>query len=256
MYANKTNSVPTPTDSLQAGSLEPGPYVVGVGASAGGLEALERFFEGMPVESGMAFVVVQHLSPDFKSLMDELLARKTAIPIHRAGDGMEVEPNAIYLIPPKKDMIIANRRLLLTDKDPTQLVTLPIDHFFRSLAHDLGERAIAVVLSGTGSDGSRGIRDIHEAGGLVIVQSLDTAKFDGMPKRCRPHCSSTSSTPMGQPGTRTSKVRRCLNTAWTPSSACSAMPMPSIFRNTSRAPLPGGSNAGCCSTASTRSTIT
>jgi two-component system CheB/CheR fusion protein len=161
------------------------PYVVGIGASAGGLEALERFFENMPLETGMAFVVVQHLSPDFKSLMDELLARKTALPIHRASEGIEVQPNAIYLIPPRKDMIIANRRLLLTDKDPTQLVTLPIDHFFRSLAHDLGDRAIAVVLSGTGSDGSRGIRDVHEAGGLVIVQTPETAKFDGMPNSAR-----------------------------------------------------------------------
>ncbi|MCS6851501.1 MAG: PAS domain-containing protein [Gemmataceae bacterium] len=160
-------------------------YVVGIGASAGGLEALERFFEAMPLETGLAFVVVQHLSPDFKSLMDELLARKTAIPIHRAADGMIVEPNAIYLIPPKKDMIIANGRLLLTDKDPKQLVTLPIDRFFRSLAQDLGDRAIAVVLSGTGSDGSRGIRDVHEAGGLVIVQSPETAKFDGMPNSAR-----------------------------------------------------------------------
>jgi two-component system CheB/CheR fusion protein len=161
------------------------PYVVGIGASAGGLEALERFFANMPLETGMAFVVVQHLSPDFKSLMDELLARKTALPIYRATDGMEVQPNAIYLIPPRKDMIIANRRLLLTDKDPKQLVALPIDHFFRSLAHDLGDRAIAVVLSGTGSDGSRGIRDVHEAGGLVIVQTPETAKFDGMPNSAR-----------------------------------------------------------------------
>jgi two-component system CheB/CheR fusion protein len=161
------------------------PYVVGIGASAGGLEALERFFENVPLETGMTFVVVQHLSPDFKSLMDELLARKTALPIYRASNGMEVQANAIYLIPPKKDMIIANRRLLLTDKDPKQLVTLPIDHFFRSLAHDLGDRAIAVVLSGTGSDGSRGIRDVHEAGGLVIVQNPETAKFDGMPNSAR-----------------------------------------------------------------------
>jgi two-component system CheB/CheR fusion protein len=157
------------------------PHVVGIGASAGGLEALERFFQSVPMDSGMAFVVVQHLSPDFKSVMDELLSRKTALPIHRASDGIVVQPNAIYLIPPKKDMIIANRRLLLTDKDPKQLVTLPIDHFFRSLAHDLGDHAIAIVLSGTGSDGSRGVRDVHEAGGLVVVQTPETAKFDGMP---------------------------------------------------------------------------
>jgi chemotaxis response regulator CheB len=156
-------------------------FVVGIGASAGGLEALERFFEKVPPETGLAFVVIQHLSPDFKSLTDELLARRTPIPIHRVENGMAVQRDAIYLIPPRKDMIVADGRLLLTDKDPAQVVALPIDHFFRSLAQDAGERAIAVILSGTGSDGSRGIRDVHEAGGLVVVQLPETAKFDGMP---------------------------------------------------------------------------
>ena len=156
--------------------------IVGIGASAGGLEALETFFDHMPTDSGTAFVVVQHLSPDFKSLMDELLSRHTRLAIHRVADGMLVEPNSIYLIPPKKEMIISGGRLLLTDKDPTQALPLPIDVFFRSLAQDAGNRAIGVVLSGTGSDGSRGIRAIHEAGGLVFVQAPETAKFDGMPK--------------------------------------------------------------------------
>ncbi len=157
-------------------------HVVGVGASAGGLEALESFFSPMPADTGMAFVVVQHLSPDFRSVMDELLARWTQIPIHRVVDGMQVEPNAIYLIPPKKDMIISGGKLLLTDKEPGHGLTLPIDIFLRSLAHDAGSRAIGVILSGTGSDGSRGICEIHDAGGLVLVQDPDSAKFDGMPK--------------------------------------------------------------------------
>lgn len=157
-------------------------YVAGVGASAGGLEALELLFKAMPADTGIAFVIIQHLSPDFKSLMDELLARHTAMPIHRAENEMEVKPNSIYLLPPKKEMIISGGRLLLTDKDPQQDLSLPIDHFFRSLAQDMGSRAIAVVLSGTGTDGSRGIRDVHEAGGLVIAQSEETAKFDGMPR--------------------------------------------------------------------------
>ncbi|MCL4109044.1 UNVERIFIED_CONTAM: hypothetical protein GTU68_032167 [Idotea baltica] len=130
----------------------------------------------------MAFVVVQHLSPDFDSMMDELLARHTKLAIHKVEEGMEVKPNCIYLIPPKKEMVIANGRLRLTDKDPKQALTLPIDVFFRSLAHDTGARAVAVVLSGTGSDGSRGICDIHRAGGLVLAQSEDSAKFDGMPR--------------------------------------------------------------------------
>jgi len=157
-------------------------YIVGIGASAGGLEALERVFNHIPADTGMAFVIVQHLSPDFKSVMDELLARHTQMPIRRAEDGMVVEPNAIYLMPAKKEMIISGGRLHLTDKDPSQALTLPIDHFFRSLAQDIGSRSVAVVLSGSGSDGSRGIRDIHEAGGLVVAQSAESAKFDSMPR--------------------------------------------------------------------------
>ena len=177
-----TYALPFPNVTPAADASEPAFYVVGVGASAGGLEALEKFFDNVRPDSGMAFVVIQHLSPDFKSLMDELLRRHTALAIHRVEDGMVVEPNAIYLIPPKKEMIISGGRLLLTDKDPSQGLSLPIDTFFRSLAQDAGERAIGIVLSGTGSDGSRGIRDIHDAGGLVLAQSDETAKFDGMPR--------------------------------------------------------------------------
>ncbi len=157
-------------------------HVVGIGASAGGLESLERLFKEMPLDTDMAFVVIQHLSPDFKSLMDELLARYTELAIHRAEEGMQVEANSIYLIPPKKEMIISNGRLLLTDKDPKQPLTMPIDRFLKSLAQDFGDRAVGVILSGTGSDGSRGIRDIHNVGGLVICETKETAKFDGMPQ--------------------------------------------------------------------------
>lgn len=170
---------------MSADTLDPADaptFVVGIGASAGGLEALERFFEQVPPDTGMAFVVVQHLSPDFKSLTDDILARRTALPIHRVENGMAVRRDALYLIPPKKDMVISGGRLLLTDKERGPAVSLPIDHFFRSLAQELGRRAVGIVLSGTGSDGSRGIRDIHDAGGLVIVQSPETSKFDGMPR--------------------------------------------------------------------------
>ncbi len=176
-----TVSQAVPSEPTETAAVPRPSHIVGIGASAGGLEALERLFEHMPLNTGMAFVVVQHLSPDFRSLMDELLARKTRIPVHRVEEGMEVRPNAIYLIPPKKDMIIANGRLLLTDKDPRQGITLPIDHFFRSLAHECGDRAVAIILSGTGSDGSRGLLDVYDAGGLVVVQAPETAKFDGMP---------------------------------------------------------------------------
>jgi two-component system CheB/CheR fusion protein len=157
------------------------PYVVGIGASAGGLEALERFFDSVPNDGGMAFVVVQHLSPDFKSVMGELLARHTELTIKLVEDGMPIEPDHVYLIPPKKEMIISGGRLLLSERDRQYELTLPIDVFFRSLAQDCGARAVAIVLSGGGSDGSRGIRDVREAGGLVIVQDA-SAQFDGMPR--------------------------------------------------------------------------
>ncbi|MBL8744064.1 MAG: histidine kinase, partial [Myxococcales bacterium] len=160
-------------------------YVVGIGASAGGLEALEQLFAEMPPATGLAFVVVQHLSPDFRSVMDELLARRTSIPVTLVEDGVAVEPDHIYLIPPKKEMIISGGRLLLSDKGTTAELVLPIDIFFRSLAQDAGARGIAIVLSGGGSDGSRGIRDVHEAGGLVICQDELSAAFDGMPRSAR-----------------------------------------------------------------------
>jgi two-component system CheB/CheR fusion protein len=156
-------------------------HIVGIGASAGGLEAIESFFDAMPTDTGMAFVLVQHLSPDFKSHMEELLARRTSMAIHRVENGMQVESNSIYLIPPKKEMVISGRELLLTEKSSERTFSHPIDQFFRSLANDVGRYAVGVVLSGTGTDGSRGIVDIHEAGGLVIAQDEASAKFDGMP---------------------------------------------------------------------------
>ena len=160
-------------------------YVVGIGASAGGLEAIERLFDRMPNDTGMAFVIVQHLSPDYKSLMDEVLSRWTPMPIFKVKNEMQVKPNSIYLIPPKMEMVIASGKLLLTDRDPNVSLSLPIDHFLRSLAQDYEHRSIAIILSGTGSDGSRGVVDVHEAGGLVITQSESTAKFDGMPRAAR-----------------------------------------------------------------------
>ena len=154
--------------------------IVGVGASAGGLESLEQLFSALPPDTGMAFVVVQHLSPDFRSLMDELIARHSDMPVVVAEDGMPVMADHIYLMPPRKEMIIRDRHLVLTDKEP-HTFTLPIDTFFRSLAHDVGDQAVAVVLSGSGSDGSRGIVDVKRAGGLVLAESAASAKFDGMP---------------------------------------------------------------------------
>ena len=156
-------------------------HVVAIGASAGGLDSLERLFTHLPTDTGMAFIVLQHLSPDFKSLMDELLGRRTHMPIRQAEHEMAVEPNTVYLLPPVKEMIIRQQRLLLSDKDPRHGLTLPIDLFFRSLAHDRGDKAVAVVLSGSGSDGSRGILEVSRLGGMVFCESPDTAQFNGMP---------------------------------------------------------------------------
>lgn len=156
-------------------------HIVGIGASAGGLESLEQFFRNLPGDLGMAFVVVQHLSPDFKSMMFELLGRDTKLPIHVVEDGMEVAANTIYLLPPKKEMIIAGGQLHLAEKSINKGLALPIDLFFDSLARESGESAIAIILSGSGSDGSRGVCEIARRGGLVISESLESAKFDGMP---------------------------------------------------------------------------
>ena len=155
-------------------------YVVGIGASAGGLEALEQFFARCPNDLGAAFVVVQHLSPDHKSMMSNLLARHTDMPVQVAEDGTAIAPNEIYLIPPGSILSIEGDRLRLKPKR-TQGLTLPIDIFLTSLARSFGSHAVAVILSGTGSDGTRGGVEINAAGGFLVVQDPRQAKFDGMP---------------------------------------------------------------------------
>ena len=178
----KKKSGPAPSGDALKAVRSSAMHYVGIGASAGGLEAIELFFTHMPPDSGMAFIVVQHLSPDYKSLMVELLSKKTSIPVRRAEDGMEVLPNHVYLIPPKKNLTIFHGKLLLSEQDHSRGVNLPIDVFLRSLAEDQAERAVAIILSGTGSDGMRGVRAVKENGGMVMVQSEESAKFDGMPR--------------------------------------------------------------------------
>ncbi|MBV6623658.1 MAG: PAS domain S-box protein [Rivularia sp. (in: Bacteria)] len=158
-------------------------FVVGIGASAGGLQAIEEFFQNMPNDSGAAFVIVQHLSPNFKSLMKEILQRHTRMDIYRVTDGMELAPNSIYLIPADKNLIIEDGSLHLVKREDQKHVkpNFPIDLFFKSLAQNYPEYAIGVVLSGTGSDGSIGLKAINEAKGIVLVQEPSTAEFDGMP---------------------------------------------------------------------------
>lgn len=168
------------TESIQR-QKDVSPLIIGVGASAGGLEALQQFFGRMPNNSGLSFVVVQHLSPDYKSLMADILSKHTSMTVLQATNGMAVEPDTVYLIPPKKFMTIQDDALILSDYAPGTL-NHPIDIFFASLAEEKREHAIVVVLSGTGSDGTNGVKVVKEHGGLVIAQEPETAKFDGMPK--------------------------------------------------------------------------
>ncbi len=178
--------IPVPVVPAQAssGQAAGGFPIVGIGASAGGLPAFEGFFSGMPtdIDPGMAFVLVQHLAPDHTSILSELIRRYTRMPVSEVADGMVVQINHAYVIPPNRDMAFLNGALQLMEPGAPHGHRLPIDFFFRSLAQDLHERAIGVVLSGTGSDGALGIRAIKGEGGMVMVQAPESAKFDGMPR--------------------------------------------------------------------------
>ncbi|HVU51736.1 MAG TPA: chemotaxis protein CheB [Polyangia bacterium] len=156
--------------------------VVGIGASAGGLEAIEEFLKHVPPRSGMAFVLVQHLDPVHKGMLVELLSRATPMPVAQAQDGMKVEADHVYVIPPSKDMSLLHGALHLLPQVSPRGLNLPIDFFFRSLAADQQERSIGVILSGMGSDGTLGLRAIKEKAGACFVQSLSSAKFEGMPR--------------------------------------------------------------------------
>lgn len=156
--------------------------IVGIGASAGGLEALELFFGNLPKNSGIAFVVIQHLDPYHVGIMPELLQRTTDMKVFQATDHLKVEPNHVYVIPPNKSMSILHGYLYLFEPAEMRGLRLPIDYFFRSLAEDLQERSIGVILSGMGTDGSLGLKAIKEKNGIVAVQDPLTAKFNGMPE--------------------------------------------------------------------------
>jgi two-component system CheB/CheR fusion protein len=156
--------------------------IVGIGASAGGLEALEQLLRHVPENSGIAFVIVQHLDPTHKGIMAELLQRTTAMEVVQVRDRMRVKPNCVYVIPPNKDMSILRGVLHLFVPMAARGLRLPIDFFLRSLADDLQERSIGVILSGMGSDGTMGLRAIKEKAGLALVQEPASAKFDSMPR--------------------------------------------------------------------------
>ena len=158
--------------------------IVGIGASAGGLAAFEAFFSGMPAETdpGMAFVLVQHLAPDHKSILSDLVKRYTRMQVFEVEDGMAVRPNCAYIIPPNRDMAFLDGTLQLLEPAAPRGHRLPIDFFFRSLAQDQHERAICIVLSGTGSDGTLGVRAVKGEGGMVMAQNPESTEYDGMPR--------------------------------------------------------------------------
>ena len=172
-------AVPPKTSGSPDGAAFP---IVGIGASAGGLEALEQFLSHMPAGSGIAFVIVQHLDPTHKGIMPELLQRATGMKVIQVKDRTKVQPDCVYVIPPNKDMSILHGVLHLLAPAAPRGLRLPIDFFLRSLAQDQQEHSIGVILSGMGSDGTLGLRAIKEKAGVVLVQEPATAKFDGMPR--------------------------------------------------------------------------
>ena len=169
----KANTVPKTPDSF---------YIVSIGASAGGLEAFEKFFKNMPDDSDMAFVLVPHLDPTHASLMPELIQKCSKMEVIQIKDGTSVRPNAIYIVPPNKNLAILKRTLQLLAPSKTKVPRMPIDYFFRSLAEDQGDKAICVILSGMGSDGTIGLRAIKGELGMAMVQALESAKYDSMPR--------------------------------------------------------------------------
>ena len=182
------SAAPAQAPAPEPGTALPEPSgafpIVGIGASAGGLAAFEAFFAGMPADAdpGMAFVLVQHLAPDHKSILSDLIRRYTRMQVFEVEDGMVVQPNCAYIIPPGRDMAFLNGTLQLLEPGEPRGQRLPIDFFFRSLAADQRERAIGIVLSGTGSDGTQGVRAIKGEGGMAMAQNTASTEFDGMPR--------------------------------------------------------------------------
>src|SRR6266513_2745858 len=156
--------------------------IVGVGASAGGLEAFTQLLKALGPGTGMAYVLVQHLDPSHESALTELLAKATEMPVRQVTDATPVEPNHVYVIPPNVDMIISQGILRLTARTETGGYHMPIDRFLRSLAEDQGSNAIGVILSGTASDGTLGLAAIKAEGGITFAQDEKSAKYDGMPQ--------------------------------------------------------------------------
>ena len=156
-------------------------FVVGIGGSSGGLEAIFTLFSHMPDKPGVAFIIVRHLSRDYKTNSKFLLAQYTAIPIKMIESGMEIEANCIYVMPENTKLTLKDRKLYLAERPTSELINTAVDDFFISFAEDIKEKAIGIILSGAGTDGTKGASAIKQHGGLVIVQSPEQAQFEGMP---------------------------------------------------------------------------
>ena len=179
-HANGEPGASMPQEAEEA--LTPLPFpVVGIGASAGGLKAFEQFIKALPDNSGMAFVLIQHLAPDHESELAELLQNHTHMAVNQIVDGTPLEPNCIYVIPPGKSLVIREGTLYLHEPEQAHGHRAPIDLFFRSLAEDQGENAVCVILSGTGSDGTLGLKAVKERAGITMAQLPEDAEYDGMP---------------------------------------------------------------------------
>ena len=156
--------------------------IVGIGASAGGLSAFEEFFKATPIDSGIAYIVISHLDPNHTSILPELLQNVTAMKVSIITEKMEVAPNSVYVIPPNKYLSINKGILYLMDVPDSYLSNMPIDSFLVDLAQDQGMNSACIILSGTGTDGTKGLKAIKDEFGLVIVQAEESAKFNGMPR--------------------------------------------------------------------------
>jgi two-component system, chemotaxis family, CheB/CheR fusion protein len=177
----KARAVRKPAPAVKPAETKAGFPLIGIGASAGGLEAFELFFKSVPANSGMAFILISHLDPSHASMLGEILQRITTIPVTEAENQRVIEPDHVYLIPPNREMTIFHGVLQLSVPSQARGMRMPIDTFLRSLAEDVGEKAIAVILSGSGTDGTLGLRAVQGVGGVSFVQDPATAKYDGMP---------------------------------------------------------------------------
>ena len=180
--ARKKRPAPATPQDASRKSAKNDFLIVAIGASAGGMQAFTELMRSLPADTGMAFVLIQHLDPKHHSILTELLAKETVMKVAEVTGLMKVEPNHVYVIPPNASMTITDHTLHLSPREESPAGHMTIDHFMRSLAEDQGNRAVGVILSGTGSDGTLGMAEIQAHGGVTFAQDESTAKYDGMPR--------------------------------------------------------------------------